>query len=124
MSNHIPRWAAALRDSAAPAYVAIADAIAADIQSGQLTANQKLPTLRVLARTLDLNFTTVARGYAEAQRRGLIDSRPGIGTVVREAVRADPVKRPLAASLIDMTMNMPPEPADPALSATGSRSSV
>ncbi len=115
MSNHIPRWAAALRDSAAPAYVAIADAIAADIQSGQLTANQKLPTLRVLARTLDLNFTTVARGYAEAQRRGLIDSRPGIGTVVREAVRADPVKRPLAASLIDMTMNMPPEPADPAL---------
>ncbi|WP_428312102.1 PLP-dependent aminotransferase family protein [Hydrocarboniphaga sp.] len=114
-SNHTSRWAAALKRSEGPAYMAIADAIAADIQSGQLTANQKLPTLRVLATALDLNFTTAARGYAEAQRRGLLAARPGVGTVVREQVRADPVRRPQASSLIDMTMNMPPEPRDAAL---------
>ncbi|HEY9546626.1 MAG TPA: PLP-dependent aminotransferase family protein [Solimonas sp.] len=105
-------WASAIERGDKPAYLAIADAIAADIDTGALTANQRLPTLRVLARELDLNFTTVARAYAEARRRGLIDARPRIGTVVR-GVAADV---PLAAN-IDMTMNMPPEPREPALLA-------
>src|SRR3546814_10063142 len=64
-------WASAIERGDKPAYLAIADAIAADIDTGALTANQRLPTLRVLARELDLNFTTVARAYAEARRRGL-----------------------------------------------------
>ncbi|MDB5975480.1 MAG: hypothetical protein JWR07_2240 [Nevskia sp.] len=112
MSNHSARWAAAIRNSQKPAYVAIADAIAEDIQSGKLAANQRLPPLRTLAQALKLNFTTVARGYAEAQQRGLVDARAGRGTTVREFVRAGPVRRAGAASLIDMTMNMPPEPQD------------
>ncbi|MGH8447617.1 MAG: PLP-dependent aminotransferase family protein [Solimonas sp.] len=112
------RWVHAINASDRPAYVAIADVIADDIQAGHLTANQRLPTLRQLAQDLKLNFTTVARGYAEAQRRGLIDARPGHGTVVREMVGSGPVRRPVAAgNLIDMTMNMPPEPQDPALLA-------
>lgn len=112
MSNHSRRWAAAVRNSDRPAYLAIADAIADDIQGGQLVAHQRLPTLRKLATELELNFTTVARGYAEAQRRGLIDAKPGHGTVVRELIASEPVHRPRSGSLIDMTMNMPPEPAD------------
>ena len=114
MSNHSVRWAVAVRNSDKPAYLAIADTIAEDIQSGKLAANQKLPPLRALAKALKLNFTTVARGYAEAQRRGLIDARAGHGTVVREIVQSGPVRRS-GASLIDMTMNMPPEPQDRAL---------
>ncbi len=115
MSNDSSRWAAAIRASTKPAYIAIAEAIAEDIQSGKLAANQKLPTLRTLAGGLNLNFTTVARGYAEAQRRGLIDARAGSGTFVRETTKAGPVRRSGAASLLDMTMNMPPEPQDSAL---------
>ena len=115
MSNHSRRWAAAVQRSDKPAYLAIADAIAEDIQTGQLVANQKLPTLRKLAVELDLNFTTVARGYAEAQRRGLIDAQPGRGTVVKELISSQPVRRARSGSLIDMTMNMPPEPQDRAL---------
>ena len=34
---------------------------------------------------LSIDFTTVARGYVEAQRRGLIESRVGQGTFVRGA---------------------------------------
>ena len=105
-------WVHAINRGDRPAYLAIADAIADDIDAGTLKANERLPTLRVLARELDLNFTTVARAYAEARRRGLIDARPRVGTVVRETVS----ERPAAAS-IDMTMNMPPEPRDPALLA-------
>lgn len=112
MSSHVARWSVALRASNKPAYIAIADVINEDIQSGKLAANQYLPPLRTLAKALDLNFTTVARGYAEAQRLGLVSARAGRGTFVRETVEAGPVRRPVTNSLIDMTMNMPPEPQD------------
>ena len=110
------RWAAMIRASSKPAYLAIADAIAEDIQAGRLSAEQRLPPLRALAKHLDLNFTTVSRGYAEAQRRALIDSRAGQGTFVRAVLRSSSaVRSPGAVGLIDMTMNMPPEPQDPAI---------
>lgn len=112
MSNDLNRWAVAIRDSDRPTYVAIADLIAEDIQSGRLSANQRLPTLRKLARVLKRNLATAARGYAEAQRRGLIDTRAGSGTYVREVIRSALVRRAAPTQLVDMTMNMPPEPGD------------
>ena len=115
MSNEVSRWAAALRRSSKPAYIALADALAEDIQSGKLVAHQRLPTLRALAQATGLNFTTVARGYAEAQRRGLLDARAGRGTFVRELIRSGPVRRTEPTNMIDMTMNMPPEPRERAL---------
>ena len=114
MSHAASRWALAIRDSDKPAYLALADAIGDDIQSGKLAANERLPPLRTLAGALDLNFTTVARGYAEAKERGLVDAKAGRGTVVREFVPA-PVHRPSAIRQLDMTMNLPPEPQDRAL---------
>ncbi|CAH2807719.1 MAG: Transcriptional regulator, GntR family domain / Aspartate aminotransferase (EC [uncultured Caballeronia sp.] len=36
----------------------------------------RLPGLRDLANELQLNYTTVARAYAEARKRGLLDSVP------------------------------------------------
>jgi DNA-binding transcriptional MocR family regulator len=114
-ANHIARWGIAINNSNKPAYVAIADAIHEDIQSGKLAANQYLPPLRTLAKALNLNFTTVARGYAEAQRLGLVNAKAGRGTFVRESVEMGPVRRPISNPLVDMTMNMPPEPQDRAL---------
>lgn len=115
VSNQLSRWAAAVRSSTQPAYIAIAEVISSEIQSGRLPAHQKLPTLRELAKALRLNFATVARGYAEAQRRGLIRSRAGSGTFVREVVGSGLVRRPAPAAGVDMTMNMPPEPTDRSL---------
>jgi DNA-binding transcriptional MocR family regulator len=111
MSNPADRWAISIRASTRPAYLALADAIGEDIQSGKLAAHQHLPPLRDLARALDLNFTTVARGYAEAKQRGLVDAKAGRGTMVREYVPTA-VHRPSAISHLDMTMNFPPEPQD------------
>ncbi len=111
MSNEMSRWAVAIGNSDKPAYLAVADQIRDEIQSGTLSANQRLPPLRQLAKSLKLNFTTVARGYAEAQRRGLIDSRAGSGTFVRELIPG-PVRRSIPNAYADMTMNMPPEPHD------------
>lgn len=76
-------WAPQLSRLGKPRYLAIADAIAEDIRNGKLSPSDRLPPQRKLARRLDIDFTTVARGYIEAQRRGLIESRVGHGTFVR-----------------------------------------
>ena len=97
-----------------PAYLLIAELIAEDVRTGRLSARDRLPNLRELALELDLNYTTVARAYAEARKRGLVDSRPGMGTFVRGHAPALPLR---GGSGAEMTMNMPPEPRDPALIA-------
>lgn len=108
-------WRRQIQAGGKPAYVLIADLIAEDIRSGRLGARDQLPTLRELAQDLGLNYTTVARGYAQARKRGLIDSHVGIGTVVRGA---HPPGLPLrAGTSAEMTMNLPPEPPLPALLA-------
>jgi DNA-binding transcriptional MocR family regulator len=100
-----------VRSDAKTVYLAIVDAIAADIQSGRLSTADRLPPQRELAKALDVNYATVSRAYGEAQRRGLIYSRVGQGTFVR---KPRPAARPRNASgRVDMTMNLPPEPDDP-----------
>ncbi|WP_440981147.1 PLP-dependent aminotransferase family protein [Shinella sumterensis] len=116
-------WHPDLGRSSSPLYMAIADLIELDLKSGQLSPGDKLPTHRDLARRLAIDVTTVARGYVEAQKRGLVQSHVGRGTFVTgtESPRANP---PVAtppdgrrAAVIDLSMNMPPEPDDPALIA-------
>lgn len=116
MTHEQGGWIPAIRKSGKPLYLEIADAIADDVASGRLSANDRLPPQRWLADRLALNFSTVSRAYVEAQRRGLIDSRVGQGTFVRTPSDARPASRSgRPAPMGDMTMNLPPEPADPAL---------
>ena len=112
-----PIWTPTAIAADRPAYLAIADAIADDVRHGRLAANAQLPPQRQLADALGYNFTTISRAYAEAQRRGLLDARVGQGTFVR--ADACPRARPAAqrAPLIDMSMNLPPEPDQPQLLA-------
>jgi DNA-binding transcriptional MocR family regulator len=114
MSKPTQHWLRRLEASEQPAYTLIADLIAEDLRSGRLSARDRLPTLRELADDLSLNYTTVARAYAEARKRGLIDSRPGYGSYVRGSSPALPLR---GGSGAEMTMNLPPEPQDAALQA-------
>ena len=108
-------WSPNLSRLGKPRYLAIADAIADDIRSGKLAPSDRLPPQRKLARRLDIDFTTVARGYVEAQKRGLIESRVGQGTFVRASAkrRHGPMAR--HPEIVDLSMNLPPEPDDPEL---------
>jgi DNA-binding transcriptional MocR family regulator len=108
-------WVPKLKKGGGPAYLMIAEAIAEDIATGQLVAEQRLPPLRKLAKLLDLNFTTVARAYIEAQRRGLVDSVVGRGTFVCGRRRPKIPRAVEGRPNVDMTMNMPPEPESPEL---------
>jgi DNA-binding transcriptional MocR family regulator len=108
-------WSPLLSRLGKPRYLAIADAIAEDIRNGNLAPLDRLPPQRKLARRLNIDFTTVARGYVEAQKRGLIESRVGQGTFVRAPAkrRHGPIER--HPEIVDLSMNLPPEPDDPEL---------
>jgi DNA-binding transcriptional MocR family regulator len=114
MNSLTRHWAQRLRESSKPAYLLIPDLLAEDLRSGRLAAGDRLPPLRDLAAALGLNYSTVARALAEAQKRGQIESRPGRGSFVRGQVPAVPLR---GGSSAEMTMNLPPEPDDPALLA-------
>lgn len=108
-------WLPDLSRSTKPRYLALADAIAADLQSGRLVAGDRMPPQRKLAAQLSIDFTTVARGYVEAQRRGLVESRVGQGTFVRGERKPRTIAA--RADIVDLSMNLPPEPTDPDLLA-------
>src|SRR5215470_6399452 len=95
-----------------PRYLAIADAIAADIRSGRLAPSDRLPPQRKLARRLDIDFTTVARGYVEAKKRGLVESQVGRGTFVIATARRRHAPMSRHPEIVDLSMNLPPEPDD------------
>lgn len=107
-------WIPDLSLSDKPRYLAIADLIAADVKSGRLAPGDRLPPQRSLAKRLGMDFTTVARGYVEARKRGLIDARVGQGTFVLGAPKTASLRAAVRLSA-DLTMNLPPEPTDPAL---------
>src|SRR5689334_24928088 len=102
-------WTPRIAADSLPLYVAIADAIADDAESGRLAPGTRLPTHRALAASLGVDVTTVSRAYAEARRRGLIAGHVGRGTYVRGARPPLVVSRSLG--LIDLTVNLPPEPS-------------
>lgn len=102
-------WTPALDKDSGPLYLAIADALAADIAAGRLLPGAKLPPQRALAQQIGIDFTTVTRAYQEAGRRGLVDGRVGQGTFVRAPSAAEPSP---SVGLIDMSMNLPPIPED------------
>jgi DNA-binding transcriptional MocR family regulator len=83
-------------------YQAIADAIAREVETGQLKPGSRLPTQRVLARQLGVTLTTVTRAYVEAQRRGLLSGEVGRGTFVRPT--AVDIEQP-ESGVLDLAVN-------------------
>ncbi|MGN6600656.1 MAG: PLP-dependent aminotransferase family protein [Actinomycetales bacterium] len=102
-------WRPSLLAPERPAYLALADAIASDVARGRLAPGDRLPTHRALAAELGVTVRTVARGYAEAERRGLIGGEVGRGTYIREGFGAA-APRPDA---VDLASLHPPLAAGP-----------
>jgi len=107
-------WTPTLSDTAAPVFMRIVDALAEDVASGRLGRGQQLPTHRALAKTLDLDLTTVTRAYGEARRRGLIDAQVGRGTFVSETTARAAHDMP-AQVKINLSMIIPPQPVEAGL---------
>ena len=103
--------------ASAPIYRQIADQVRLGVVMGKLGIDDALPSVRALAEELVLNPNTVAKAYAELQREGLIESRPGRGVfIVRKRkmfTREEGRRRlePLMNGLIGeaMTLDFTPE---------------
>ncbi len=111
-NTELRRWVRRLKDAKGqPTYRLIADLIAEGIDTGRLQARERLPTLRELASATGINYTTAARAYTEAKKRGLIDSHPGSGTFIKgRTVSVQP-----SLGSYEMTMNLVVEPSIPTL---------
>ena len=72
--------------SGVPIYVQIAEQVQRAIEAGSLRSGERLPTVRRLARELSVAPNTIVKAYSELQRVGLVESRPGVGTVVTDGV--------------------------------------
>ena len=79
-------WSPRLPETSDPIYSRIAVALERDIRAGVLVPGSRLPTHRELARALRVTPVTVTRAYAQAMRRGLVESTTGRGTFVRSAM--------------------------------------
>ena len=70
--------------SPTPIYAQLDRSIRAAIATGVLQAGMQLPTVRQLAVDLAVNANTVAKVYAQLERDGILETRRGVGTFVRE----------------------------------------
>jgi GntR family transcriptional regulator len=63
------------------------------IVSGELRAGSPFPSVRELSQALKINPNTAQKVVAELVRDGLIEVRPGIGTVVTSGRRASAAEK-------------------------------
>jgi GntR family transcriptional regulator len=71
--------------SPTPIYAQLDRSIRAAIATGELEPGAQLPTVRQLAVDLAVNANTVAKVYAQLERDGMLETRRGVGTFVRES---------------------------------------
>src|ERR1700753_4424899 len=70
------------RDAEVPIGVQLAWALRARIADGRLTPGMRLPGLRELAESTEVNINTIRTVYQRLEQEGLIDTQHGSGTYV------------------------------------------
>ncbi|GAN91396.1 transcriptional regulator MocR/GntR [Gluconobacter frateurii M-2] len=107
-------WKHHIEHSSGPIYLSLIDALSDAIRKGDLHEGDRLPPQRQLAVALGTDLTTITRAFTEARRRGLIEATVGRGTFVK--VGATETRwRNTGRAIVDLTMNLPPIPEEPAL---------
>lgn len=70
--------------SGVPIYEQIKEQIKTSILSGVLLENDPLPSLRQLARDLQVSLVTTTRAYSELELEGFVQTMPGKGVYVKK----------------------------------------
>ncbi len=84
-----------------PIYQQLVDQIREAVARGDLQPEERLPSVRQLSRDLVVNPNTIARGYTELEREGILNTRPGLGVFVAEP-KAELTKKVRERRLLEM----------------------
>lgn len=101
-------WLPEQLNPAIPPYLALVEALEADIRSGHLAEGTRLPTHRDLANALGLSISTVSKAYREAAAKGIIHGHVGKGTYVRDKDARVPQSVIAKPRLVNIGINKPP----------------
>jgi len=74
--------------SGLPIYRQIMDQVRRMIASGALTPGDRVPSVRDLSSSLQINHLTVGKAYNELEREGLLEKRRGLGVFVAQTAAA------------------------------------
>ena len=69
--------------SGIPVYKQIINRVQTEVAAGNLRGGDRLPTIRQLTASLNINPNTVAKAYRELEMSGVITSQRGNGSFVR-----------------------------------------
>jgi GntR family transcriptional regulator len=86
-----------------PVYLQIVDRVKRDVALGRLVKDDKLPTVRQLAKQLAINPNTIAKAYRQLEQEGIIVTKPGAGAFVAnlDSNLSRTVKRKLLSEELD-----------------------
>jgi GntR family transcriptional regulator len=84
--------------AAGPIFGQIAAHVRQRLARGDLMPGQKLTSARELAIELGVNPNTVAHAFAELERMGIIETRRGLGTFVRQGAPVAVMRRDMLAA--------------------------
>jgi DNA-binding transcriptional MocR family regulator len=103
-------WQPRIKLGAGSKFMGLVTAIEEDILAGLIGEGERMPPQRAVAEALGIDLTTVTRAYNEAKTRGLLASSPGRGGT-RVADSAEGPARRAVAPTVDLSLNIPPQPA-------------
>jgi DNA-binding transcriptional MocR family regulator len=106
--DYVLTWKPDKHKLGTPIYRSLASLMEADIKSGKLLANTKLPPQRELADFLDLNHSTITKAYKLCELKGLVHAVVGNGTFVApNANSASSIVNQDDSAAADMGMILP-----------------
>jgi GntR family transcriptional regulator len=76
------------RRSGVATYLQLVQQVRRAVRLGRLRPGDQLPTVREAVASLAINPNTVLKAYRELERDGLVRSRPGAGTFIRNDIQA------------------------------------
>lgn len=85
-------------------YEQLVDNIKNLILIGELKADEKLPSVRSLARELGINPNTIQKAYSELERCGVILTLPGRGSIV--VAQVDTLKQEQLSTLTETLIQL------------------
>ena len=71
-------------DNPDPMYRQVANQVKEAIARGDVSAGERLPSIREMARDLNISVITVKRAYLDLESEGYLRTRAGLGTFVAD----------------------------------------